>query len=1038
MIHLLIILATLLLASFSHATTFYVDNKCGTNGNGTTATCGANGPWNSIKNAVQVADCSGMTTGDILEINGDAVKDTTCENGATCYHEDNINIEGACHDIIIQNRANTHVILDGTVDIRGSTWTSIGNGVYQCGTAGCSGDVGDAFAFRAWYDRGVGEEQLNLIQTSTACNTSLASGTMTINTASQSICVKLSNGASPSTTSYFRVPWYDPALQAGSDGMDNITLRKNPSGSGTFRIQRYRKRGIEANPTNAGWVIDGLEWVYHMDRCIAFSSATGAVANVQIRNNTISFCGQEGIRLESDTGSWVIENNTITDIQTEPVFQRCSAIGSGCLPEFTDNGTGIRLINHQGTGGIVRNNRILRLGGGNNSRARGINFEHDNNNIVVERNYIAHMSGLANTGAAIMWSGSFNNDTNDEILVRNNLIYDVDRCFWIQYGTDYDSQSATQNYILNNTCAEFEEHGLLAEWSGNATLDGPFAVKNNVFVSNTAVPDLILSVPSSGSTGWTTLQNNVFECDACATNQDIINWRGNIFERDEDCTATVDCVDDMTTVIGGTYSGQRYGNTNVNVGSGGAVSFPTTSVLDNFNRADEDPLGGIWSENLSGGSSSCRILSNVAVKQAAPAGDGCYVTSNFSSPDQEVYGTLPNATSHTTTSGSNIVFCLQGGVGTSSVDGYALQAKKVDAGTDTVNLARITNAAYTQLGASVNQEVTNGNKVGAERKGSSINFWYDGGSGWTQLFTRTDTTYNCSNSTIGMHLFSTTYQVDDFGGGDIVAESSEPDLAIATPSEADDAGQALTTEVPDDYTGAPRNVTYDAGAYNIGTDSGTAPGTFPTTSVLDNFNRADVDPIGGIWSTGPLGGASGCRIVSNVAIRQAAAPGDGCYVTNAFSDADQEVYATLPNATSHTTTSAYRVFLCLHGGVGTSSVDGYAFRSNKVDAATDTVNISRLTNATFTQLGATENLEVTDGNKVGLERVASDINFWYHNGTSWSELFTRSDSTYNCANSNIGIGTLSSTFETDDFGGGNIVTGPSIGEFVTFGAIQFE
>lgn len=826
--------------SFASAAARYVNGECSMNGDGTTSTCastsGGNGAWNSIKNALQVADCAGMTTGDILEISGDAVQDTTCEGSNThCYFEDNINIEGSCHDIIIQNKANEHVILDGTVDISGSTWTSIGNGVYRCGTASCSGDVDDAFAFTAWYDRGAGEERLNLIQTSTACDTSLASGTMTINTASQSICVKLSDSSSPANANYFRVPWYDPALQAGADGMDNITLRKNPLGSGTFRIQRYRKRGIEADPsTNSGWVIDGLEWSYHMDRCIAFGDSSG-VANTQIRNNKISFCGQEGIRLSGDTGEWIIENNTVTDIQTEPTFQRCSGIGSGCLPEFTDNGTGLRIINHQGTSGAIRGNMILRLGGGMNSRARAINFEHDNNNIVVERNYIAHSKGLVNTGTAIMWSGSFDADSNDEILVRNNIIYNVDRCFWIQYGTDYDSQAGTTNYILNNHCIEFEQDGLVAESSGNAVLDGVFEVKNNVFRSNTLVPTLILQVQTSNSTGWQTLQNNIFECDACATNQDIINWRGNIFERDEDCTAGVDCIDDMTTIIGATYSGQRYGNINVSTAGG-----------------------------------------------------------------------------------------------------------------------------------------------------------------------------------------------------------TEPPLTIATPSEADNAAQSLTSLVPDDYTGAPRNTTYDSGAYNIG-EGGTPPGgSFPTTSVLDNFNRANVQPMGGIWSDNWSGGTNGCQIVDNYS-RSVASPNDGCYVTNNFSSADQEVYATYPNATNHTDTSAYILLMCLHGGVGTANVDGYGMRVQKVTGGNDTFSLVRTTNGSHTTLGATVPQEFTNNNKIGGERVGSSLNFWYDSGSGWTELFTRSDATYNCTNSTIGIDTISSTFHTDDFGGGDINPGTGGGgDFITFSPIEFN
>jgi hypothetical protein len=566
----LLLLLFLFLASTVNAATFYVNNKCGTNGNGTTTTCGASGPWNSIKNAVQVADCAGMSPGDTLEIIGDAVKDVTCENGGVCYHEDNINIEGACTGLTVQNAANTHVILDGTVNIQPSTWTSIGSGVYRCATSGCSGDVGDAFAFRAWYDSGSGEQELDLIQTNTACNTSLPAGKMKIDQTDQSICVHLADGTSPAAAEYFRVPWYDPAWQAGADSSDNMTFRKNPVGIGSFRVQRYRKRGIESNAaSNTGWTIDGLEWYAFMDRCIAYASGTEGVGNVVIKNNWVSVCGQEGIRLESDAGNWVIQENTISEIQTEPYFERCAGIGTGCLSEFTDNGTGIRIINHQGSSGLVKWNKIVHLGGGMNNRARGINFEHDNNNIIVENNYIAHMSGLVNTGAAIMWSGSFNSDTNDEINVRNNLIYDVDRCFWIQYGTDYDTQVGTINYIFNNTCAEFRDWGLLAQWSGSAQLDGPFHVKNNVFSAQNVTPAGILSVPSTGSGGWVTLQNNMFECDGCTGNQDIIDWRGVIYERDEDCTGGVDCIGNMATLSGAAYTGNNYGSMNVNI-SGGA------------------------------------------------------------------------------------------------------------------------------------------------------------------------------------------------------------------------------------------------------------------------------------------------------------------------------------------------------------------------------------------------------------------------------------------------------------------------------------
>lgn len=547
--------------------TFYVDVTCGTNGDGTTATCGASGPWNSIKNALQVADCAGMASGDVLEIKGDASLDLTCENGGSCYFEDNVNVEGNCNDIIIQNAADEHVVVDGTVDISGATWTSIGGGVYECQTSGCSGDVGDAFAFSAWYDRGVGEEQLTLIQTNQVCDTSLAAGYMRITQATQRICVHLSDGSNPASASYLRVPWYDPFIQAGADSSRGITMRANPSGVGSFRVQRYRKRGIEFDAdSNPGWALNGMYWSYMMDRCIAYSGGTGT-GTVKITNNIVSFCGQEGIRLHGDLGQFTITGNTITDIQTTPVFEYCQGVGTGCLSEFTDNGTGIRVINKGGSGGTIGGNTILRGGGGKQGRFRGINLENATENVIVEKNYIAHASGLPLEGTAIMFSGSFAGDIHNGNVIRNNRIWDVDRGFWYQIGGTSTTQVGTTNYFINNTMSKIYEYGIFGSWSGSGRLDGTMILQNNIISGGDQSP-ILIEVPSSGADGWATLENNAFECDSCTTNQDIVDWKGTFFERTEDCTSGTDCVADLPTVLGSGFSGNVYGDINLNESGG--------------------------------------------------------------------------------------------------------------------------------------------------------------------------------------------------------------------------------------------------------------------------------------------------------------------------------------------------------------------------------------------------------------------------------------------------------------------------------------
>lgn len=557
--------------------TFYVDKACVTNGNGLTATCGANGPWNTLKNAMEVAGCAGMEPGDILEVKGEGTLDLTCEGAGThCYFEDNILVGQGCSGVIVQNAENEHVIIDGTQDIQGSTWTSIGSGVYECQGIGCSGAVGDYFAHRAWYNRGAGEEELSLIQSVRTCDTTLAAGFMRIDPVDQSICVKLSNSSNPASSSYFRVPWYTPAINGIAGDATNVTFRKNPSGTGTFHIQRYRNNGIEMDaPSNQGWRIEGLNIHDVMNRCVQILGADAGAA-IKILNNTISFCGQEGIRLLGDTSTFEISGNTITDIQTSPEFELCSGVGAGCLAGMADNAKAIRLTTNNGGGGIVDGNTILRLGGGNRGNVRAINVETWNRNVTIRDNYIAHMSGLPQLGAGIVFSGTTAGFTNHGMLVYNNRIYDADVCINWNYGGDYSSQSGTTNYILNNTCAEPKNIGLLASWSSNAFLDGSVVVQNNIFSSTGATPPTLLaSVPPSRATGWSTLQNNVWECDNCELVEcepepcddktEIITWSGTTFASSATCDAGTDCVADLATVFGSSFSDNVYGDINVNL-----------------------------------------------------------------------------------------------------------------------------------------------------------------------------------------------------------------------------------------------------------------------------------------------------------------------------------------------------------------------------------------------------------------------------------------------------------------------------------------
>ena len=203
------------------------------------------------------------------------------------------------------------------------------------------------------------------------------------------------------------------------------------------------------------------------------------------------------------------------------------------------------------------------------------------------------------------------------------------------------------------------------------------------------------------------------------------------------------------------------------------MSFPTTPVLDTFNRTAEDPLsdGGKWTNNFEGSGSlktdgtTCAISSGTsgqAVRNDVTPG-----------PDCEVYVT--QSAEPDVGSGSIALYARLVNLGAGTTDGYTLDCPRERSGTDEWRLFRRDNGVDTQLGASFLQEVINGDSMGLEIVGSTLTVYYRSqGGGWTSLGTRTDATYSAAGS-IGVFLNgSTSPVVNDFGGGTVVAPGRTP------------------------------------------------------------------------------------------------------------------------------------------------------------------------------------------------------------------------------------------------------------------------
>jgi hypothetical protein len=198
---------------------------------------------------------------------------------------------------------------------------------------------------------------------------------------------------------------------------------------------------------------------------------------------------------------------------------------------------------------------------------------------------------------------------------------------------------------------------------------------------------------------------------------------------------------------------------------------------------------------------------------------------------------------------------------------------------------------------------------------------------------------------------------------------------------------------------------------------------FPTTGIIDSFNRSDEDPLsdGGKWSIGPddFGGTNNLRVFVNECRMGTATAANG-YRNDQDYGPDCEVYCTLVTALPSTAIVLYA--RCVNIGAGTT--DGYACYFD-FDAA-DSALICRVDNDSFVGLGAsiTPPAEYALGDKLGLEVIGSTVAAYVFQSGSWTQLGTRSDGTYTAAGKiGVRLSDSGSNARIDDFGGGTVVGG---------------
>lgn len=195
------------------------------------------------------------------------------------------------------------------------------------------------------------------------------------------------------------------------------------------------------------------------------------------------------------------------------------------------------------------------------------------------------------------------------------------------------------------------------------------------------------------------------------------------------------------------------------------MAFPVTTLLDDFNRANEGPPpSAAWTTGCLGGSAGLKVVSNKCVANASEA-DGYWNAGVTSSADCEAYGTIDTILFNE----SLYLYLRLANIGSSTTDGYRVRCQFRITILDTrYFLQRLDNGVATNVKSSdVTAGAADGDSYGAELIGTTLTAYKKPAAGsWAAASSTTDSTYSAAGY-IGGGLSSTDAgsTLDDFSGG---------------------------------------------------------------------------------------------------------------------------------------------------------------------------------------------------------------------------------------------------------------------------------
>lgn len=418
-------------------------------------------------------------------------------------------------------------------------------------------------------------------------------------------------------------------------------------------------------------------------------------------------------------------------------------------------------------------------------------------------------------------------------------------------------------------------------------------------------------------------------------------------------------------------------------------SFPSTSVLDDFNRAN----GSIGS-NWTGYTSAYAIASNKL--DVTTGGWDTYIFwgNTQLGANQEAYVTISQVDGDA--SEQDLLLKSQSN---NSISGVI--EVLYDANADVVQVWTFDGAnGWVQHGTAISVAFNNGDQFGARAKANGDVEVYKNG---ILLGTRSVTSwpYYANGGYIGIWFANATGALlDDFGGGTLSQASAPFFTRVEQTNHGRGSFSFVNYIVPNKNTVVSSSKPFQ--------QSG-----FPSTSVLDNFNRAN-GAIGANWA----GATSGYSIASNQL--DASSSADDIYWQGGSFGADQEAYITLTNVDPN-------------GGeqdllLKSQNPSGWTNGVLEVlyDATNDVVQVwTYSASQNWVQHGSDIPVTFNNGDQFGARAKANGDVEVYKNGTL---LGTRNVSSwqYYASGGYIGLWFIDAADAVlDDFGGGNVSSGPT-------------